>query len=1026
MDLLNNPICENIELKFLVTNLLPDLKYLNRVAVKMDPNIYGYSQILPLKSKSQGGIPYGDTKSEDTFPQKFDLYPALPPALPSSHPSQYHQTGYYHRNLHSNVNNGLSSEDSSWNQGLPGEHLGVILHQGIPISQQGVGTYHTGNHHYHQQHQHHQHYSTTQQKINRTVLNDPNIDLISIPEELDSAPRPAAPYHTVPPPPPPPSQQATVAAQTTAPAPNSHTSPQSTTTRKSRLPWRNPPNPLPRNWNETNQSVVSSVKKRKLSTQSTDQSFHTITTHGQNTNHKTNLLQSFDSFDQQPPVEQPTSSVQKSHSSGSYPVTSQSNSFHQPRIVEDQYGLAPETEAEMITNLRRSNSSLLNHSNISVVGSQAIFSAGPDPLSSSTILQDSVVNGNNRNSKWLSPELNRKERSRSPEANNNYRHLIALPLPSSGSPERRRRSPSKHHESPADRLNRSTSSERNPNTETRSSYLWKKANEEKLQKFEHQKEKELSSQAFISMTEKQEKILEKIRTEQQEHHRKEKELLEESMDQSVKQAPTTTNIFERLNKQTLHHMKRSSSRSKSVTISNYTEKYTYDTQNNITNGTASVASSKSHPTKSDVSSSTTASLIPLEKFIPAKEKEEAERKKQEEEKKKKDAISPYSRFLRLKEKIDDKYDHDIRKMNQLLGVEVDEQSENSSKGGGRKSKKSNYSYLKNMETSFTETNVDQGETGGDEYYYDEEPQEEEASPLRLRLEEFSLASQQQPPSVQSYSSTMMSLDSLGGKDFVSSLRSVPHALLDQNNPNLNQFEREALRLSQELEFLKMKKLHELSTNKLLVTDQSIQDFHSPVYQQQKTPVQVLQEVTQTQQQHLTHHMEYIQEMLKYNQNHSFNDENVANNNTNNSNNNNNTYSNSSGDLRKTTTNQKEKSIPDKVFNSSNPPVNSVVFPSTAFLPMQQSSSNSRTILSHIQSNVLSSSSAPFIDSPTTTTTTRNSALPKKKNASEENIDLINHQFDQLQIDNLNFIEMNAAIESLKRNQLNSLERLHKQ
>jgi hypothetical protein len=1025
LDLTNNPICENIELKFLITNLVPDIRYINRAPLKVDPNIYGYSQVAPGPSRAD----QHDSFSEITVPQ-----------------SRVRSTG-------------ISSEESSLNNAISAENIGQVM-QGNHLAR--PPTFH----------------AIPEEEDVEQLDSPPRTRPSSGPPSSSAAPqsisagpvaisrsKSASMASSVPtarqatrqgnaspqrPPPPPP-----------APAPRT-ISPdksidQTSDRRQSRLPWRNPPNPLPRNWNQSNQSIVSSAKKKKLSSTSTafDQSLLSVDGPGQDQLHKSRSLDA---------------SIRRS-SSG--PLD--------PRLASESRSLFPESQQDFAATISSElfdAPSTGNNPALSQTGGQSLFTRtqSMDTIypgdSSSTI--PVPPNSYNPNSRWISPELNRRNRSKSPE--DLAKSYISLPFPDLSTQSKNPRRIGSPTNSPERGGNVGKFEKSSP---TRSSYLWARSMEERHKSFERQREKELTSEAFVTMTEKQEKLLSRIRSPSRDeeeaagrdsrsssaqrarsrsssgHHRgdlNDGHSIDESFapleaPDTLKKRSTTAsssssarkeNSFERLHKQGLHHFRRSSRN-----ISSYSEKYEHQSSSSSPQKKkSSTGKENKQPSSSgggrggavssnaSVASASSSALIPLETFLPPKEKEAMKSPKGKNGAAvapAPDHISPYNRFLRLKEKIDRKYDHDIDKISAILGFPDDNRKKNpdGQDSNTANSRKKNYEFLKAADRNFNATN-----DPDDDFHAapDEEEEEEEFSAStstgmslhhqregilnQLRaMDEMSLH-QQTVHTAPTYSSNMLSLDSLPPRppqhqqqqqQQARTVYDLLNLLAPVNYPNggnpqdHSYFEREALRLSQEMEQLKIKKLQEISTNTLLSSQQSIHDIRNPVYLQAQHhhPVQVLQEASQTQQKQLAHHLHYIRDMLQL------------------------ARDNYAGQQDSPSTDQPR---PQQVAGES------MMLPSMAFLPADRSAQvqQEQKALSAIRAAHQPVSSAPPPSAAVHAPPSQQQQQPADlKSRSMEVLDSINSQFDEMQIENLNFIEMNQAIETLRRNQMQTLQLLQK-
>jgi hypothetical protein len=906
------------------------------------------------------------------------------------------------------------------------------------------------------------------------------------------------------------------------------------TSTNSRLPWRKPPNPLPRNWNQFNQSI--------------DASFNISTGGGGSTTKKQQKgLSSASTIDfhshSHEPAGNSSGKKNKKRSNSSQRLRNKASFLDQHSLIPEKSSMLGGLEQSVSADdndyldqeqhddprhqLFRTQSTLTNNAG-GVAGSiypNRTTSFDPStvyPIDSTDPLAYNPNTFNPHTTRWLSPEINRRlNRSHSPteeeERERILRSHIALPFPEELEKEKKRQRTTPSH-SPCNSPGRSVVSYNNSNvvgkyeksSPTRSSFLWARSQETKYKNYENEKEKELSKDAWISMTEKQERILDKLErsASNEDHHqqqrrhysrsnsprnRKEKppslllppppssshhqmrsELDEENDHYSVNETSdhrkvtsstekTRAATHERLYKQGIHHFRRSSRK-----VASYTEKYDLNYHQPINASSASVASSsprkRGNAQNTNNNNNNSQALIPLESFLPAKEEKEESISSSSSvvAASKNDFISPYQRFVQLKEKIDAKMDHDINKINKILGVPSPVGKSNSS--SGQKKAKSNYDYLKSVDANFNEndeneetedqlrleyqdngdgnttitTQIQQQRNSHKAMITEEERQyqkhkEELLSSLRgggssttreqQQHDNMSLLSHRQSTvqSGPSYTSNILSLDSLPLQ--------TPHSLL----------EREALRLSQEMELLKMKKLHEIGSSSFLATTTTVnngsnnhQNHHHANSQQSQQQSTILQEITANQQKQLAYHLQFIQEML---------------------------------------TSSSTAPGPGQQANHSNYKpggTNSMVLPSTAFLTPHHhpnpSSHNANPTKKKEQSHpspqaqqeqppvrptalkapTPSSASRPPLPPPSSPRGTHHRTANREEKTNEyhnsqnngrrmssttidsdEVLSTINSQFDSMQIEKLNFIEMNSAIEALKQNQLQSLQLLQK-
>jgi hypothetical protein len=1230
IDLLNNPICENSEFKFLITNLLPQIKYINRAPLKVDANKYGYSQIADVKQhhlqhqQQDRPVPFPNLNTESgsisemTFAQRNDMFPSS---------SSFTAQGRTGAGASSSVpatmaykkgsRKGDSEEEGSLNHALSAETIGQMMHGGnnsssnaqerrhhhqqtttargshqqrskTPASpireeteeieqldsppprsvsvlaslqksqQQGSHHHHHEDHQYQQQQQQNYHHQAPSPIIPPSFTGINQMDNLHILSSLDDRPPhiQSQQYEQH-------QQHAQEQEELTPPqgqeqeqqqySPEELVSPTnksvlSGTSTNSRLPWRKPPNPLPRNWNQFNQSI--------------DASFNISTGGGASTTKKQQKGLSsastidFNSHGHDPAVNSSGKKQNNKRSNSSQRLRNKASFLDQHSLIPEKSSMLGGLEQSVSADdndyldqeqhdhdghdprhqLFRTQSTLTNNAG-AVAGSiypNRTTSFDPSTVYPIDSTDPSAYNPNTFNphaTRWLSPEINRRlNRSHSPteeeERERLLRSHIALPFPEELEKEKKRQRTTPSH-SPCNSPGRSVVSvgKYEKSSPTRSSFLWARSQETKYKNYENEKEKELSKDAWISMTEKQEKILDQLERsastedyhhQQQRRHysrsnsprnRKEKppalllppppssssshhqmrsELDEENDHFSANETigitgqrkitssseKTRAATHERLYKQGIHHFRRSSRK-----VASYTEKYDLNYHQPTNASSASVASSS--PRKrgtvhnSSNNNNNSQALIPLETFLPAKEEKEESISSSSSSivaASKCDFISPYQRFVQLKEKIDAKMDHDISKINKILGV-PSPVGKNNSNNNGQKKVKSNYDYLKSVDANFNENDENeetaeqlrleyQDNGDGNTTITTQFPQQRNSHKTMITEEErqyqkhkeellsslrggnsstreqqqqhdnMSLLSHRQSTvqSVPSYTSNILSLDSLPLQ--------TPHSLL----------EREALRLSQEMELLKMKKLHEIGSSSFFATTTTVnngsynnhQNHNQSGSQQSKQQSTILQEITANQQKQLAYHLQFIQEMLT---------------------------SSSSSAAPAPGLGQQADHSNNKLGGS-----NSMVLPSTAFLTHSHPSSHTANPAKkkeqsqpppQVQQEQLpvrpaaikvvtpSSASRPPLPHSSSShhDTHHRTAIGEEKTSenhhhihhsrnngrrmssttidSDEVLSTINSQFDSMQIEKLNFIEMNSAIEALKQNQLQSLQLLQK-
>jgi hypothetical protein len=193
LDITNNPMQDiTAETKFFIYNLVPDLKYLNGMAVKTDPNIYGYSQVLPMNTGVAGHfgkVPHYMERQHDDFKE-------------------------------------VERQTSS--KRMQSEMIGNMVQQ------------------------------ATQMNANNSFSFTPGIiDQLNAsnyrPEEIEEIEELYSPTQYM-------RQRALEQSMMYGD--------QSVTQKKSKLPWRNPPNPLPRNWNGDHSPPAKSNRSANSRSQS--------------------------------------------------------------------------------------------------------------------------------------------------------------------------------------------------------------------------------------------------------------------------------------------------------------------------------------------------------------------------------------------------------------------------------------------------------------------------------------------------------------------------------------------------------------------------------------------------------------------------------------------------------------------------------------------------------------------------------------------------------------------------------------
>lgn len=1090
IDVSSNPLNDNIEVKFLLKNLIPSIKFINEAPLKVDPNIYGYTQTLPNQlhhlHQQRGSIDALDSASVSTYPQR----------------------PFYQVKSHEAVENDEEGEEESlsWNQGLPAESL-------LPVMQgkQPQVNHHPSMMHYFQpQPTQPSHFNLPPPSMSRDIMTNQ-------PEQLDSPPSSLRNH-----------SNDTINLQSSNPPNNNTPAPQ---TRKSRLPWRKPPNPLPRNWDQMQQSVIGSNSKKKL-VQSPEEPPPQVSPSAPPVTQPPlmSLMMQVPPSQSFPPS-YPFNHYQSNGWEGPGGNVSQFPEFHNPvnTMNTSMYDMSymvpapPPLPFETIGAFSQSNA--LNHH----YGAPPPFHPALEEMSTSTIPPPLE---STRSSRWLSPQLSQRHRSTSPDEGKRLKSYIALPFPDVLTTAKKSSAPSSPSNSPNHRNRRhqqqrssvspmSTSGRQNryeKSPETRKAYELSQANVKRLEKQEN-------LPAFIAMTERQKELLDDIRSTQE---------AARSATASVNGKERKQSPFDRLNKQKIGNTRKATSTSPTADSGGYGAKFRLKTGTVVSKpGNLSRRTRDEKESHTETETSPNLALVPLDKKIitdyekrhptpkkfssttsrgrerggtnKIKSQQKKEGKDQEESKEKtkknqqnqedknnnnnnntkdeelkdkkaeeegggggggsggKEEASPYQRFLRLKERINVRYDRDLKKIYDDFHL-TEEQVQDllAATTGVKKVLPVTYQYLPSFEEEIEQAiegpnHHKSRPTGIPQTHSHHTSSRTSSRPLTVG----GGGGRMRTPSLASYNSTMMSLDSLQGTAvsppppyLLSSIAAANPTLSLPHNPTpVTSLEQEAFKLSQEIESLKMKKLHEITTNHsihsinsserqipytqpyhpsqpspsptlatiasepILPSSSSHQNqiydprrYSSDDYMNKYNPIQVFNQVTNNQQRSLEYHLSFIQDMLHQKKSPSFNG------------------MTSHHSITEGGGNGSNKENSDDFSTNSG----KFVFPSLA---LYENSPNSR-----MQSYPTPSTTTMMMTTPMTHVTSKQSQpsptnslireLPilseEKTSNPEEVMKFIDRSFDHLHSENLNFQEMQQAIESLKQQQLISLQRIQRQ
>ncbi len=1083
IDVSSNPLNDNIEVKFLLKNLIPSIKFINEAPLKVDPNIYGYTQTLPNQlhhlHQQRGSVDALDSASVSTYPQR----------------------PFYQVKSHEAVENDEEGEEESlsWNQGLPAESL-------LPVMQgkQPQINHHPSMMHYFQPAPTQpSHFNLPPPSMSRDIMTNQ-------PEQLDSPPSSLRNH-----------SNDTINLQSSNLPNNNTPAPQM---RKSRLPWRKPPNPLPRNWDQMQQSVIGSNSKKKL-VQSPEEPPPQVSPPPPPAVTQPPLMSL---MMQEPPSQSFPSSYPFNHyqSNGWESNVSQFPEFQNPvntmntSMYDMSYMVPAPPPLPFETIGAFSQSHALNHH----YGAPPPFHPALEEMSTSTIPPPLE---STRSSRWLSPQLSQRHRSTSPDEGKRLKSYIALPFPDvlatakkssapsspSNSPNHRNSGRRHHHQqrssvSPMSASGRQNRYEKSP--EKRKAYELSQANVKRLEKQEN-------LPAFIAMTERQKELLDDIRSTQE---------AARSTTASVNGKERKQSPFDRLNKQKIGNTRRATSTSPTADSGGYGAKFRLKT-GTVVSKPGNLSRRPRDEKESHIETETTPNLalIPLDKKIITdyekrhptpkkfssstsrgrerggvnknKPQQKKEGKDQEESKEKtkmnqenkeeknnnneeskdkkeegeggvggeggggsggKEEASPYQRFLRLKERINVRYDRDLKKIYDDFHL-TEEQVQHllAATTGAKKVLPMTYQYLPSFEEEIEQAiegpNHKSRPTGIPQTHSHNTTSLTSSTPLTVA----GGGGRMRTPSLVSYNSTMMSLDSLQGTAvspppyLLSSIAAVNPTLSLPHNPTpVTSLEQEAFKLSQEIESLKMKKLHEITTNHSMNNIPYIQPYHSsqpspsptlatiasePIlpssstshqnqiydprryssddYMNKYNPLQVFNQVTNNQQRSLEYHLSFIQDMLHQKKPPS---------------NHHNRGMTAQNNMNEGGGNGSNKENSDDFSSNSG----KFVFPSLA---LYENSPASRILAYPTPTTTMMMMSTPMTNvtskqsqaSPTNSLIRELPTLSEEKTSNpEEVMKFIDRSFDHLHSENLNFQEMQQAIESLKQQQLISLQRIQRQ